>query len=32
MSLPEGRSWETEKSEVANQCVANGVEGARVII
>ena len=32
MSLPEDRSWETGKSEVANVCVTNGVEGAGVII
>ena len=30
-SLLEGRSRETEKSEVANLCVANGVKGARMI-
>ena len=30
MSLPEGWSQEMGKSEVANLCVTNGVEGARV--
>ena len=29
MSLPEGRSWKTGKSGVANLCVTNGVKGAR---
>ena len=32
MSLLEGRSWEMEKSGVANLCVTNGVKGARVVI
>ena len=32
MSLPEDRSWETGKNEVANVCVTNGVKGAGVII
>ena len=32
MSLPEGRSQESEKSEVANLCNTDGVKGARVII
>ena len=32
MSLPEDRSWETGKSQVANMCGVNGVEGAGLII
>ena len=32
MSLPEDRSWETGKRQVANVCVTNGVKGAELII
>ena len=32
MSLLEGRSWETGKSQVANVCGVNGVKGAGLII
>ena len=32
MSLPEDRSWETGKSDVAKVCIMNGVKGAGVII